>query len=277
MTTATHTRCYFNESGFAVLVKDAPVDDLKFFLGKIDGILAKEPEHHSRLRDDIQACQIRLVSMGYDDEAKTMARNAINGFNAIIEKRTRGIRPPKPAIHTVEPAKVKPDPSPEPEPTPTGDDKRLADIEKRLDGHDRRLENAEDDIKALKSAVGVTTDPSGAMVPLPNGQFDRNARVQEFLGYKRDDDGTVSFDAPAASPIAPPPQTKRPLRWGVGFAIGLPVAVVTYVIMSAIYGYTAMLLPALGVWMIVALVATLLFPDNNDQPRGWLRGKKESK
>lgn len=274
MTTVTHTTCYFDKNGFAILVKDATVDDLKYFLGKIDKILATEPEHHSRLRDDIQACQIRLVSIGYDDEAKTMALNAINEFNNIVEKRC-GIRQSKPAIRTVESAKVNPDPIPSPKTTPTGDDKRLADIEKRLDGHERRLEDAESGLKAVKGAVGITVDSSGAIIPIANGQFDRNARVQEFLGYERNSDGTVSFDALAASPTAPPPQTEHPLRWGAGFAIGFFVVIVPYIITSIFWGWIAMSPFALGVAMFIALIVTLL-PGKINQPRGWLRGKKET-
>lgn len=71
---------------------------------------------------------------------------------------------------------------------------RVTKLERRVKGHDRRHENAEANLDALNGAVGITTNPDGAWVPIPDGQLDRNSRVQQHLGYERDKDGNVTFN-----------------------------------------------------------------------------------
>lgn len=66
-------------------------------------------------------------------------------------------------------------------------------LTKRVDGHDRRHENTESHLKALDGAVGIAQNKDGAWVPVPDGQFDRNSRIQQHLGYQRAKDGTISF------------------------------------------------------------------------------------
>lgn len=62
---------------------------------------------------------------------------------------------------------------------------------------------------------------------------------------------------------------RHPLRWGVGAIIGAPFAAVLYVICGAIFGWTAIILPCLGIGLVMALIGAWLAPTkNNDQPRG---------
>ena len=94
-------------------------------------------------------------------------------------------------------------------PSPNSDDnealsKRVKRLESRADGHDRRHEKAEENLKALNGAVGITRK-KGTWVPVPDGQFDRNVKVQEHLGYTRAENGSVSFKRPAHGASGPMP------------------------------------------------------------------------
>lgn len=70
---------------------------------------------------------------------------------------------------------------------------RMTKLEERVDGHDRRHEQAEQNLRELNGAVGITKGPDGTWKPTPDGQFSANSHVQQHLGYRRNDDGKVSF------------------------------------------------------------------------------------
>lgn len=138
-------------------------------------------------------------------------------------------------------------------------------IKSRVDGHDRRHEEAEENLAALNGAVGIVKNPEGAWVPVPDGQFDRNSRVQKYLGYNRDGNGDVTFARTDGRP-----------RWALGFAIGTVIGVVFYVITGVTWGWSAMIIPAIALLFAIATAVAFLAPNksvNNapatdTQPRG---------
>lgn len=132
---------------------------------------------------------------------------------------------------------------------------RLTDLERRVDGHDRRHDNAEANLKELNAAVGITRNPQGAWVPIADGQFDRNTRVQKELGYHRDKDGKVTFRDRYVNQKA---------NWGAAIIAFVATLVLGYLVMGAVFGWFSF--PATVFAPVAAFVAagvTLLVSNRN--------------
>lgn len=144
---------------------------------------------------------------------RTMAIEATKAVKAVKAKPAEEKDPEELAAETAElqalanAVKSKteaPASAPTPTPTPAPDQPNTdaawrQRVDARLDGHDHRFEQTERNLTALNGAVGIMKDNQGTWVPTADGQFARNAAVQEHLGYGRSDDGTVSFADRAAS------------------------------------------------------------------------------
>lgn len=178
---------------------------------------------HAVLRDDMASLRHDVErSATLTDVIRQQAQDLIERYNAL------DIKPKPTPAPTPKPKKPAPqDPKPK---TPTPNDgltERVKELEDRVDGHDARFVQAEANLKALNGAVGITKNPDGAWVPTEGGQFDRNAKVQQHLGYSRDNNGNVSFA-----------DRQFPFNATTGGLIGLVAAIVSMIIFMMITGAT---------------------------------------
>lgn len=160
--------------------------------------------NHSVLRDDVASLRHDLrQSSALTDDLHQRVTETIERFNALDPSSLNtellddaslpkggAPKPPKLALKPTDPA-PKPKPPATTEVTPL--EERVTKLEQRVDGHDRRHEEAEANLKGLNGAVGIAKNGEGAWLPVPDGQFDRNAKVQQYLGYARDNEGQVTF------------------------------------------------------------------------------------
>lgn len=193
-------------------------------------------EDYGIIRNDASLLYAEIErSADLNDETRENLRNLVRRFNAL------NLTPP-------------PAPTPTPSDTLEG---RVVALERRVDGHDRRHEQAELNLDALNGAVGITTNPEGAWVPVPDGQFSRNAEVQRYLGYSRGNDGTVSFADRA--------NRESPIMWWPTI-VALVVALVLFFTILAIGGGAVWASVATGLALVVATGTFILTNRNNDRP-----------
>lgn len=141
-------------------------------------------------------------------ELRRKARELVERYNTLDpSQRTTPqgggtpVPPPAPPTSPTPTSPSTPTSPTTPPPAPPASDLagRVTALERRVDGHDRRHEQAEANLGELNGAVGIVRNPDGTWVPTPDGQLDRNSRVQQHLGYARDRDGNVTFADRSAS------------------------------------------------------------------------------
>lgn len=240
--------------------------------------------NHSRLRNDASSVRQDLAEAeSLDSDLRQRVESVVERFNALAPE---GLNRPLLDDNTM-PMNGEPRPTAlipqgsEPKPGPT----------------EHRQENAENNLHALNGSVGIVKDPNGSWVPTPDGQFARNAQVQSRLGYTRAEDGTValtwadnvdhqlaqthSIASEALSLARLNKETGRAgqsVNWRVAVFVAVILSSIFYVLTGIAWGWTAMILPALGALLALTVVSALLLPrlspsnesgsDSDNQPRG---------
>lgn len=130
-------------------------------------------------------------------------------------------------------------------------------VEERITALENSSAKHEKNLEALNGATGITEGADGAWVPIPDGQFDRNSRVQQHLGYNRADDGTVTFNDR-------PNTRQQPTQTRLALIVMAVCLVLGYLIVGAIAGWVS--IPAIVGVPVVSLVAAgvTLLATNHD-------------
>ena len=172
-----------------------------------DADQALEDAIEAGVADDNDKARVKRAEKLYDDAIASgdasLAQRASKALRdvatALRDKVNKKSPKTAPAAKRVTDADVIDDID-ESEPTPVVDsdtdnsvDTRLTKLEERVDGHDRRHEEAEANLKGLNGAIGITKNPEGAWVPIPDGMFDRVANMGSHLGYTRHENGSVTY------------------------------------------------------------------------------------
>lgn len=142
-------------------------------------------------------------------------------------------------------------------------DKEIDDLKKRVDQHDARLKENEAHLKEHDNMLGVAKNPAGAWMVVPGGNLHIVQQTATHLGYNRDNDGNVTFTDRNSGDSQP--------NWRLGLTVGAIIGAVFYIITGLAWGWTAMILPALGVTLLTGFAVAMLAPkgaSNRNQPRG---------
>lgn len=184
---------------------DLSLDEVKSIVETMDRGLWDTD--HGVLRDNVSSLRHDLVTVTeLSDSLHERMVETVKRFNALDSSTlNKKLLNDKGLPKGSEPKPTPPGKKPEEKAASNPDssvqalEERLGKLEERINGHDRRHEEAETNLKALNGAMGIVKNGEGTWLPTPDGQFDRNAKVQEHLGYSRDKDGKVSFADRASS------------------------------------------------------------------------------